>query len=87
MAFPTDYVSLLERLAKAFTRYKAETGIAPMLVGGAATAILTAGAFMSGDFDIVAGNDEALARAMEAAGFQIDARTGKLLGGYDHPDF
>lgn len=87
MAFPTDYVSLLERLAEAFTRYEAETGIAPMLVGGAATAILTAGAFMSGDFDIVAGNDEAFARAMEAAGFQIDARTGKLLGGFYHPAF
>lgn len=87
MAFPTDYVTLLEKLAVAFTRYEVETGISPMLVGGAATAILTAGAFMSGDFDIIAGNDAAFARAMATAGFKIDEREGKLLGGYYHPDF
>lgn len=87
VSFPTDYVTLLEKLAEAFTRYEAETGISPILVGGAATAILTAGAFMSGDFDIIAGNDAAFARAMEAAGFRIDARVGRLLGGYYHPDF
>ena len=87
MAFPPDYIPLLEILADAFTRYEMETGVAPVLVGGAATAILTAGAFMSGDFDVVAGNDEAFARAMTAAGFQEEERLGRLLGGFYHPDF
>lgn len=87
MAFPTDYVPLLEILAEAFTRYEAETGVAPVLVGGAATAILTVGAFMSGDFDIVAGNDEAFARAMASAGFKSEERLGRLLGGFYHPDY
>lgn len=87
MTFPADYIPLLEILAVAFTRYEAETGVAPVLVGGAATAILTAGGFMSGDFDIVAGNDAAFARAMEFAGFQPEERLGHLLGGFYHPDF
>ncbi|MBC2664227.1 hypothetical protein H7F51_01705 [Novosphingobium flavum] len=87
MTFPTDYVALLEKLAVAFTYYEDEAGRAPLLVGGAATAILTAGAFMSGDFDVVAGNDEAFAHAMELAGFKADARPGRLQGGYYHPDF
>lgn len=87
MAFPIDYVAMLGALAVAFTRYESETGIPPLLVGGAATAILTAGAFMSGDFDIIAGNDEAFARAMDSAGFKLDGRPARLLGGYYHPEF
>lgn len=87
MPFPAGYVELLEALAEAFTYYRQRTGVSPLLVGGAAAAIMTAGAFMSGDFDIIAEDDAALAEALEQAGFVIDGRPGRLRGGFYHPDF
>lgn len=86
MAFPSGYVELPERVAEAFSIYEAKTGIAPLLVGGAAAAILTAGAFMSGDFDIIAENDEVFADAVVQGGFVADERVGRLRGGFYHPD-
>jgi hypothetical protein len=62
MAFPEGYVELLEKLAAAFTSYGDRTGNFPLLVGGAATAIMTTGSFMSGDFDIIAPDDAVFAR-------------------------
>jgi hypothetical protein len=87
MPFPAGYVELLEALAEAFTYYRQRTGVSPLLVGGAAAAIMTAGAFMSGDFDIIAEDDIAFAEALEQAGFVIDRRPGRLRGGFYHPDF
>lgn len=87
MPLPADYIELLDLLAKAFATYEAKTGIWPVLVGGAATAIQTAGEFMSGDFDVIAGNDEAFDEALKSAGFKADERVGKLYGGYYHPGF
>jgi hypothetical protein len=86
MALPPDYLAALGNLAKAFAAYEAETGASAVLVGGAAAAIHTAGAFMSADFDIVAASDDAFARAMAAAGFQSDPKAGHGLGGWFHPD-
>ena len=54
MSLPDDYIAALERLAFAFTSYRQRTGGTAVLVGGAATAIYTAGQFPSADFDIVA---------------------------------
>lgn len=48
---------------------------------------MTVGLFMSGDFDIIAEDDAAFAEAMHHAGFVIDARLGRLLGGFYHPTF
>lgn len=87
MTLPSDYIALLEELGRAFSVYERMTGVWPVLVGGAATAIQTAGEFMSGDFDVVAGNDDAFAAAMAEAGFLIDERVGRLAGGFHHPDF
>lgn len=86
MALPEDYIEVLGKLAKAFSKYEAETGFPPVLVGGAAAAIQTAGHFMSGDFDVVAGNDEAFRGAMRSAGFVDESRIGHLHGGFYHPD-
>jgi hypothetical protein len=57
MAWHDDYISALETLAHACDRYRAMTGGEVVLVGGAATAIYADGAFMSGDFDLVAAVD------------------------------
>lgn len=87
MTLPADYIDLLSELARAFAAYEAETGVWPVLVGGAAAAIQTAGEFMSGDFDVVAGNDEAFAHAMLSSGFTVDERIGRIAGGYYHPAY
>ena len=87
MALPDDYLALLGRLGAAFADYERRTGNVPVLVGGAAVAIQTIGAFMSGDMDIVAGNDRALEECLVAAGFLVDNRPGRLKGGYYHPEF
>ena len=57
-----------------------------VLVGGAAAAIHTDGAFMSADFDIVASNDEAFARAMAESGFIEDDKALHGLTGWYHAD-
>ena len=41
---------------------------------------------MSGDFDIIAENDDAFADAMTKCGFVADERVGRLRGGFYHPD-
>lgn len=90
MALPEDFVAALAELGEAFSRYEALTGRTAILVGGAAAAIHTAGAFMSADFDVVAGLDDAFGEAMGAVGFVADVHAGHgSLGWYhpDHPDF
>ncbi len=86
MGLPADYVRLLEHLGRAFTAYHAATSTYPILVGGAATAIGTAGGFMSADFDVIAADDHAFATAMRNAGFIAQNGLGHLAGGFVHPD-
>jgi hypothetical protein len=87
MSLPEVYVAALEKLAVACGRYSALTdGGRAILVGGAATAILTGGAFMSGDFDVVAPSDAAFAEAMLETGFLREVGTGYLERGFYHPD-
>jgi hypothetical protein len=85
MPLPRDYLAALEVLGRVFVAYKAKTGHSAVLVGGAATAIYTDGAFMSGDFDVVAASDEHLADAFARFGFQKEDRAGRLRFGYYHP--
>lgn len=86
MPLPDDYIDALCTLGRAATRYRVETGGEMVLVGGGATAILTAGSFYSADFDLVAMVDDAFERAMLAEGFRPEDRQGHLLIGYYHPD-
>ena len=86
VSLPDDYLELLEQLGIAFTAYKASTSIDPVLVGGAATALQTAGVFMSADFDVVAADDAVFADAMTQAGFIAEGGLGHLAGGFYHPD-
>jgi hypothetical protein len=89
MPLPPEYLAALHPLAFAFSAYEAETGYPAVLVGGAAAAIHTDGAFMSADFDVVAGNDSAFERAMVAAGFVDDDKAVHGRGWYhpEHPQF
>lgn len=85
MSLPPEYLAALGPLAKAFSAYEAATGNPPILVGGAAAAIHTDGAFMSADFDVVAGNDVAFEEAMSCAGFVKDDKAVHGLNGWYHP--
>lgn len=85
MALPDDYTEALDKLGEAFAAYSAATGAEAVLVGGAAVAILTDGAFVSADFDVLAGNDIAFTEAMERAGFKHDKLSGHGDGGWFHP--
>jgi hypothetical protein len=85
MSLPDDYLAVLEHLGRAFAQYRRMTTSDAVLVGGAATALRTSGAFMSADFDVVAADDEAFSRAMIHAGFIAEGGTGHLAGGFRHP--
>ena len=86
MSLPPEYLAALTPLADAFSAYEQDIGGVAVLVGGAAAAIHTDGAFMSADFDVVAGNDAAFGRAMAAAGFVIDDKALHGQCGWYHPD-
>ncbi|MBY6015128.1 hypothetical protein KUV75_09480 [Qipengyuania gaetbuli] len=85
MALPDDYIEALGAVGEAFAAYEAATGGVAILVGGSAAAILTEGAFMTGDFDVIAGDDIALDDAMRAAGFEHDPAGVHGSGGWFHP--
>ena len=86
MALPDDYIAALERLAVVFATYRGQSGTDAVLVGGAAVAILTAGLFPSGDFDVVAARDDDFERAMLQHGFRREDRPGQLKIGYYHQE-
>lgn len=86
MPLAPEYTAILEVLAEACRLYKQKTGHDAVLVGGAATAIYTDGAFPSGDFDFVATDDAAFRKSMQEAGFCPERRVGHLLVGFYHPD-
>ena len=85
MSLPDDYREALAKLGEAFSAYKNATGAQAVLVGGAAAAILTDGAFMSADFDVLAANDIAFTEAMQGAGFKHDKLSGHGDGGWFLP--
>lgn len=86
MPLPDSYIAALTYLGRAFEAYQARTGYSAVLVGGAATAIYTAGLFPSGDFDVVAASDTEFNKVMVEHGFIKEHRTGRLLMGFYHPD-
>ncbi len=78
-------MAALMPLSRVFEAYAKITGHSPVLVGGAATAIYTAGMFPSGDFDVVAASDNTFNNAMLDQGFIRENRAGKLQIGFYHP--
>jgi len=80
------YIAALVALGRVCEAYRAETGAPAYLVGGAAVAIFTQGAFHSADFDLVASAEDIFHEIMLAHGFKSEDRRGKLRVGYYHPD-
>lgn len=80
MSLPDDHMSALELLGRVFAAYAQETDGSAVLVGGAATAIYTAGAFASADFDVVASNDDKLNELFSRFGFVREDRARLRIG-------
>jgi hypothetical protein len=77
--FRPEFAEALKLLARAFTIYAERTTDAAVLVGGAAVEYYTGSRITTGDFDVIAGNDEAFADAVEAVGFRREDRAGRLM--------
>lgn len=86
MALPDGYTELLSKLSRAFGIYQLRTGRQAVVVGGAAAALYTDGAFMTGDVDVVAADDAAFHDAVASEGFKPEDRRNKQRGGFYHPD-
>ncbi len=56
------------------TNRLAQAGIRPILVGGTAVALYTAGSYFTADMDIVASNRRLAAQALQEMGFQPEGR-------------
>jgi hypothetical protein len=78
-----DYIAALGRACE---EYRATVGTPAYLVGGAAVAIWTAGAFHSADFDLVVAAEDAFHQILLSHGFKPENRQGNLKVGYYHPD-
>lgn len=79
-----DFLAALDLLARASTIMVAAGHAAPILVGGAVVEFDTLGAVTTGDFDVVAADQEALDSALRAVGFRREDRAGRRLGGWYH---
>lgn len=86
MTFRQEYIDALRLIAAVFDDYEAKIGVRPILVGGAVVEYYTAGDISSGDFDIIAGDEEVFAEVMEAHNFQQEDRVGRLRRGFYHRD-
>lgn len=84
MAFRQEYVEALRLIAAVFDDYEARTGVRPILVGGAVVEYYTAGDIISGDFDIIAGDQQVFTEAMKVHNFQQENRAGRLRRGFYH---
>jgi hypothetical protein len=87
MALPRPFREVVALLAAVFDEYQAATGVPAVLVGGAAVSLYTQGRYVSGDFDVVAGFDDAFDLAMKNHGFVAEHRPGHLLVGWYHPRY
>ena len=85
--FPPDFVAALRLLGAAVEEVVRLGHPAPVLVGGAAVELWTNGAYVSGDFDLVAGDPAPLEASLLARGFRREDRQGRILRGLYHPDF
>ncbi len=87
MALPKSFREVVALLGEVFDEYQKITGLRAVLVGGAAVSLYTQGRYVSGDFDVVAGVDDAFDLAMKNNGFVTEDRRGHLLVGWYHPQY
>jgi hypothetical protein len=87
MALPREFRKVIGLLGQVFEDYQVTTGSRAVLVGGAAVSLYTQGRYISGDFDVVAGVDDAFGLAMQNHGFLAEDRLGHLLAGWYQPRY
>lgn len=86
MAYRTAYLDALVLLSRAFDLAEARGVARPVIVGGSAVEYYTAGAVISGDFDLVTSATDVVADALVQVGFRREGRRGFRLGGFVHPE-
>jgi hypothetical protein len=87
VALPKSFREVVKLLGEVFDEYQMTTGLCAVLVGGAAVSLYTQGRYISGDFDVVAGVDDAFDLAMKSHGFVREDRPAHLLVGRYHPRY
>lgn len=83
-ALKPAFRAVLRLVAKASKRMKAAGAMEPIIVGGAAVEVYTAGAILSGDIDIAIPDQELFEEELLTLGFVRDTRSGSHRGLY-HP--
>lgn len=86
MSFRPKFVEALSLFATAIERLTAKGHPAPVLVGGAAVELYTAGQVTSGDFDFVSPEQAAFFEELKALGFELPNETGWLQHSLLHPE-
>lgn len=81
-----DYIAAAMALGRVCEEYRKTVGSPAYLVGGAAVAIWTQGAFHSADFDLVVGVEEKFIEILLRHGFVKETGKGKFLKGCYHPE-
>lgn len=67
---PEDITTRKVWVVAQLTRRLAEAGVRPILVGGTAVALYTAGAYVTADIDIVASDRQRVGQTLQEMGFQ-----------------
>ncbi|MBS0220037.1 MAG: hypothetical protein JSR91_04765 [Proteobacteria bacterium] len=86
MAFRPEFVEALSLFATAVERLTAKGHPAPVLVGGAAVELYTAGQVVSGDFDFVSPVQTAFFEELKALGFELPNKADWLQHSLLHPE-
>src|SRR5918992_4381979 len=84
--YRTEYVKALRLLSQAFDIAQAHGAPRPVIVGGSAVEFYTGGEITSGDFDLVAVQEDLIGEALLQVGFRYEDRRGVRLGGFYHPE-
>jgi hypothetical protein len=81
-----EYLEALCLLSRAFDLAEKRGAPRPIVVGGSAVEFYTGGEITSGDFDLVAVDEDIIGEALLDVGFRREDRRGVQLGGFYHPD-
>ena len=82
-----EFATAVKLLAAISTEMDAAGFMPPVLVGGAAVEIYTAGAIATGDFDLVTARQDILEEIMQRHGFVRPSGAGVATRGWIHPTF
>jgi hypothetical protein len=84
--FTPEFLRALTLIGEAMEEIAAAGYARPVLVGGAALEVWTAGQYLSGDFDLLTADPAPMEAALLVRGFRREDRRGHLLRGLYHPE-